>query len=68
MMIREEDCDVEDLELVDLEEEADHVQALYILEQVSLAKLGMLFSQSIQKCINSPSRLHCHLRVFPRNP
>lgn len=40
MLIRDEDCDVEDLELEDLEEEVDHIQALYILEQVKLAKLG----------------------------
>ncbi|TGZ78405.1 hypothetical protein EX30DRAFT_373934 [Ascodesmis nigricans] len=39
MLIRAEDCDVEELELEDLMEEVTHVQALFILEQVSLARL-----------------------------
>ncbi|KAI5852063.1 fungal-specific transcription factor domain-containing protein [Tricharina praecox] len=39
MMIDEKDCDVEPLELEDLEGEVDRVQALCLLEQVKLAKL-----------------------------
>jgi len=36
----QEDCDVEPLEMEDLEGEMDKVQALFLLEQLKLAKLG----------------------------
>lgn len=42
-MINEKDCDVEDLQLEDLEGEVDRVQAMSLLEHIKLAKLGTSF-------------------------
>lgn len=39
-MVREADCDVEELQLADLDGEVDHIQALSLLEHVKLARLG----------------------------
>lgn len=41
-MVHEKDCDVEELQLADLDGEVDHAQALSLLEHVKLARLGPL--------------------------
>ena len=42
LMIHEKDCDMEELQLADLDGEVDYAQALSLLEHVKLARLGSL--------------------------
>jgi len=70
MMIEEKDCDVEPLEMDDLESKVDRVQAFCLLEHIKLAKLGLLpITLLLARCspANSSTTKHNrNLRVLLR--
>ncbi|KAI5782902.1 fungal-specific transcription factor domain-containing protein [Pyronema domesticum] len=70
MMINEKDCDVEDLQLEDLEGEVDRVQAMSLLEHIKLAKLvgAIVECEFCPGAAKDPNqrralRIGCHARL-----